>query len=232
MPELSNGLRRNLKPYGPRLALVNARGLTLPILLMFFGALLFVRPAAAAPKLLALGDSLTAGFGLPPEEGFTAKLQAVLDAKGIKVQVVNAGVSGDTSAGGLARLDWALADKPDFALVELGANDALRGLDPVGTQANLDKILARLQSAHVKTLLCGMLAPNNWGPEFTQHFDAIYPALAKKYDVALYPFFLDGVATDPKLNQPDMLHPNPAGVDIVVARVLPYVERLLAPSPP
>jgi acyl-CoA thioesterase-1 len=184
-------------------------------------------PARAA-KLLALGDSLTAGFGLPPEAGFTTKLEAALQADGRKIEVINAGVSGDTTAGGLARLDWALQDHPDFALVELGANDALRGLDPKATRSNLDKILARLQAAKVKVLLCGMMALRNWGPDYTKEFESIYPDLAQKFGVPLYPFFLEGVALDPKLNQPDMLHPNAEGVDIIVKRLLPMVETLVA----
>jgi acyl-CoA thioesterase-1 len=211
--------------YGPLARLVNAMlGLSLAL------CLLATPPAWAegAPvRLLALGDSLTAGFGLPPDQGFTAKLQAALATKGLAVTVINAGVSGDTTAGGLARLDWALGDHPEFALVELGANDMLRGLDPAQAEANLDHILARLQAAHVKILLCGMLSVNNWGPDYVKRFDAIFADLAKKYEIPLYPFFLDGVANDPSLNQADMLHPNPAGVDIVVARILPSVIKLL-----
>ncbi|HVJ52782.1 MAG TPA: arylesterase [Aliidongia sp.] len=222
MPGISLG-RGNRTAYGPSRRHVNALCVILTGLL-----LLPVAAAQAAPaKLLAFGDSLTAGYGLAPEQGFTARLQAALAAKGIAATVVNGGVSGDTTADGLARLDWSLGDKPDYALVELGANDALRGLDPGKASANLDKILGRLQAAHVKILLCGMLAPNNWGPDYTKNFDEIYPALAKKYDVPLYPFFLEGVAMNPALNQPDMLHPNAAGVDILVAKILPSVEKLL-----
>ena len=230
MPGFSLG-RDDRTGYGPFSRLVNAATCRLPALLLLSAALLAPPLAAdAAPvTVLALGDSLTAGLGLPPDQGFTAKLQAALAAKGVAVTVINAGVSGDTTAGGLARLDWALGDHPDYALVELGANDMLRGLDPHGAAANLDQILARLQAAHVKILLCGMLSVNNWGPEYAKDFNAIYPALAKKYDVPLYPFFLDGVATNPKLNQPDMLHPNAAGVDVLVAHILPSVEKLLGP---
>jgi acyl-CoA thioesterase-1 len=143
------------------------------------------------------------------------------------VEMTNAGVSGDTSAGGLARLDWALAEHPDVVLVELGANDALRGIDPKQTYANLDKILARVKASGAKVLLLGMLAPPNWGHDYEKEFDAIYPALARKYDVPLYPFFLDGVATLPDLNQEDGIHPNKQGVEIIVGRVAPYVQRLL-----
>jgi acyl-CoA thioesterase-1 len=210
--------------YGPAIHLVNAARWAAVFWGLFW--LLGTAPAEAA-KLLALGDSLTAGYGLPPEQGFTARLQAALDAQGVKIAVINAGISGDTTAGGLARLDWALADQPDFALVELGANDALRGLDPKDTRGNLDRILARLQAAHVKVLLCGMKALRNWGPDYTSAFEAIYPDLAAKYAVPLYPFFLEGVALDPKLNQADMLHPNAAGVDIIVEGMLPMVERLV-----
>jgi acyl-CoA thioesterase-1 len=182
---------------------------------------------AASVKILAFGDSLTAGFGLGPDEAFPAKLQAALRAKGYDATVINAGVSGDTTAGGLARLDWALGDKPDYALVELGANDALRGIDPDEARGNLDRILNGLAAAKVKVLLMGMLAPRNWGPDYAQRFDSIYPDLAARHQVPLYRFFLDGVALDPKLNQADMLHPSAAGVDILVARTLPAIERLL-----
>ena len=199
-------------------------------------ALLAMTTAAeAAPiKLMAFGDSLSAGFGLAPEEAYPVKLQAALKAKGYDVTVINASVSGDTSAGGVARLDWALGDHPDYALVELGANDMLRGLEPADTKANLDKILTGLEAAKVKVLLLGMESSSNWGADYKQQFDRIYPDLAAQHHVPLYPFFLDGVALDPKLNQADMLHPNPAGVDIIVARTLPAVMKLLGPplSPP
>jgi acyl-CoA thioesterase-1 len=191
---------------------------------------LAVLPASASnpPRILALGDSLTAGFGLPPDQGFTAQLAARLKAQGIAADIINGGVSGDTSAGGLARLDWVMGDHPDCVLVELGANDALRGIDPKSTYANLDQILAKLTASRVKVLLIGMRAPANWGAAYEQEFDAIYPKLAVKYGVMLYPFFLDGVALDPKLNQGDGLHPNAQGVAVIVARLEPYVARLLA----
>jgi acyl-CoA thioesterase I len=219
--------RRDPSAYGPALRLFNA---TFRAALAVSSVCLLLCATAApadAAKLLALGDSLTAGFGLPENQGFTARLQAALDADGRKVEIINAGISGDTTAGGLARLDWSLADHPDFALVELGANDALRGTDPKETENNLDQILARLQAAHVKVLLCGMQALRNWGPDYDRNFDAIYSTLAKKYDVPLYPFFLEGVALDPKLNQQDMLHPNATGVDIIVKKLLPMVEALV-----
>jgi len=190
-------------------------------------ALLLAFPAAAATRILAFGDSLTAGLGLPASQAFPARLQALLAAEGLAVEVVNAGVSGDTSADGLARLDWAMADHPDAMLVELGANDALRGIDPKLTYANLDQILARLKASGVKAMLLGMLAPSNWGDAYRQEFDAIYRRLADKYQVPLYPFILDGVALDPGLTQPDGLHPNAAGAEIIAERLTPYVARFL-----
>ena len=213
--------------YGPAGRLFNAAGRAAAGAFCLLLVLFATAPTAHAAKLLALGDSLTAGFGLPPDQGFTAQLQAALKSADYKVEIINGGISGDTTAGGLARLDWALGDHPDFALVELGANDGLRGIDPKETRGNLDQILARLQAAHVKVLLCGMKALRNWGPEYDQAFDAIFPDLAKQYDVPLYPFFLEGVALDPKLNQQDMLHPNAAGVAVIVKGLLPMVEALV-----
>ena len=184
-------------------------------------------PAAAAPiKILALGTSLTEGYGVPPGEDFTAVLQARLAAAHVDAKLINAGVSGDTSAGGLARLDWSLADRPDAAIVELGSNDALRGQSPAQTQANVAAVLAKLKAAHVPVLLIGMKAPRNLGTEYAAQFDPIYPTLAQKFGVLLYPFMLDGVAMNPKLNQADGIHPNPDGVKIIVTRILPYVEQL------
>jgi len=183
---------------------------------------------SARPRLLALGDSLTAGFGLPEDQAFPTRLQAWLNRAGVEVTVINAGVSGDTSAGGLARLDWALGnDPPEFALVELGANDALRGLSPGALYDNLDKIISRLQAKRVKVLLAGMYAPRNYGSDYDKEFDAVYPRLAKAHSVPLYAFFLDGVAGDPALNQADGLHPNPRGVDVIVDRLGPEVVKLI-----
>lgn len=220
----ANAGRLRLKTYGPKRRGFNRVLLTLATLTML------VRPAAADPvKILALGDSLTAGLGLALDDSFPTRLQAALVKDGHDVTVINAGVSGDTSAGGLARLDWALADHPRLALVELGANDALRGLDPANTRSNLDQILAKLTAAGVKPILLGMKAPKNWGVAYDHAFDEIYPELAAKYKVPLYPFFLEGVALDPKFTQPDGMHPNPEGVMVIVAHVLPVVERALTP---
>jgi acyl-CoA thioesterase-1 len=185
--------------------------------------------ARAEPiRLVAFGDSLTAGLGLPANEAFPAKLEAALKAKGHDVVIENAGVSGDTTSAGLARLDWSIPDGTQGVILELGANDALRGLDPAIAEKALDETLARLKARKIPVLFAGMLAPPNMGAGYKQRFDAIYPALAKKYDVPLYPFFLDGVAGEAKLNQPDGIHPLGAGVDIIVARMLPAVEAFLA----
>lgn len=185
--------------------------------------------ALAAPvKILALGTSLTQGYGLPPGTEFPVQLQAALKAAGVDATVINAGVSGDTSAGGLARLDWSLADKPDAAIVELGSNDMLRGLSPAQTEKNLRAILAKLKTAKVRVLLTGMQAQRNLGADYVRQFDSIYPRLAKEYGVLFYPFVLDGVALNPKLNQADGMHPNPEGVKVIVRRMLPLVRKLAA----
>jgi acyl-CoA thioesterase-1 len=188
-----------------------------------------VCPAATAdpPKVLVFGDSLAAGFGLPPEASFPARLEARLAEGGIRARVVNAGVSGDTTAGGLKRLDWALAEKPDLVILELGANDALRGIDPETVRANLDGMIGKIKASGTKLLIAGMLAPPNWGNAYKQRFDALYPELAKAHGVALYPFFLDGVAMQPALNQPDGLHPNARGVAALVDRIAPHIAKLL-----
>ena len=174
-------------------------------------------------KIAMLGDSLTAGYGVRPDEAIPVRLQAALRARGRNVSVLNHGVSGDTSAGGLGRLDWMLADQPDIVFVELGANDALRGIDPSVTERNLDAIITRLKDKAVTVWLAGMLAPRNLGPEYTKAFDALYGKLADKHGVPLYPFILDGVAQDASLNQADGIHPNPAGVDVIVQHLLPFV---------
>jgi acyl-CoA thioesterase-1 len=178
-------------------------------------------------RILALGDSLTAGYNLPQANAFPVRLEAALRDKGYAVQVINAGVSGDTTAGGRARLDWAMGDHPDAAIIELGANDALRGLDPTQAFDNLDAILDRLSRAKVKVLLAGMLAPRNMGADYAKAFDGIYPRLAAKWKVPLYPFFLDGVALHADLTQADGLHPTAAGVDRIVSAILPSVEAVI-----
>jgi acyl-CoA thioesterase-1 len=191
---------------------------------------------SAPLHILALGDSLTAGFNLPAGDAFPVRLEAALRAKGYAVRISNAGVSGDTTAGGKARLDWILADHPDAAIVELGANDALRGIDPAVTFANLDTILECLKAHGVtKILLAGMMAPRNYGPDYAHAFDSIYPRLAEKWKIPLYPFFLDGVALHPEMTQSDGLHPNAQGVARIVAGILPAVETLIGtsiPAPP
>jgi acyl-CoA thioesterase I len=191
--------------------------------------LIGVAGAAERPlKIVVLGDSLSAGFGLPADAAFPAKLAASLKAKGLTVTITNAGVSGDTASGGLGRLDWSVPDGTDAVVLELGANDALRGLDPKLTKGALDTILRKLGDRHIAVLVAGMRAPRNMGADYVRDFDAIYPALASTHQVVFYPFFLDGVAADPKLNQGDGLHPNAAGVDVIVARILPRVEELIS----
>ena len=193
---------------------------------------LYATYAFADPlRIVVLGDSLTAGYGLSEGEAFPAQLEAALRDKGHSVRIVNAGVSGDTTAGGLARLDWALADgpdgPPDAVIVELGGNDGLRGFEPAVTKANLDTILTRVRERGLPVLLTGMLAPPNLGAEYGEEFAAVFPYLSEKHNVPLYPFFLDGVAGDPKLNQYDGIHPNAEGVREIVRRILPAVEGLL-----
>lgn len=186
-------------------------------------------PAHAEPlRLVAFGDSLTAGLGLPANQAFPAKLQAALKARGHDVVIENAGVSGDTTSAGLARLDWSVPDGTQGVILELGANDALRGLDPAIAEKSLDTILARLKERGIPVLLAGMVAPPNLGGSYAERFNAIYPRLAATYDVPLYPFFLDGVAGQAKLNQPDGIHPTAAGVDVIVERITPAVESWLA----
>jgi acyl-CoA thioesterase-1 len=187
--------------------------------------------AESTKRLLILGDSLTAGYGLAAEEAFPAQLEEALLQSGRNVSVINAGVSGDTSAGGLARLDWALQDDPQMVIVALGGNDALRGLPPEETFANLDAILERLKVAGIHVILIGMKAPRNLGESYTTAFDQIYPRLAQKHNVSFYPFFLDGIALDPSLNQTDGIHPNVDGIALIVERILPLVESALMAMP-
>jgi acyl-CoA thioesterase I len=186
---------------------------------------------AAAPakpvKMVVLGDSLSAGLGLSASAAFPARLQKALGDKGIKVDMINAGVSGDTSSGGRDRLDWSIPEGTEVVVLELGANDALRGTDPAVTRAALTDILTRLKARKIAVLLCGMVAPPNYGSEYAAKFNAIYPELSKSFDVPLYPFFLEGVAADAKLNQADGLHPTADGVDIIVKNILPMVEAVV-----
>ncbi len=208
--------------YGVAVALVNVA-----VALAVFGP----GVAAAEPtRILALGDSLTAGYGLERTDSFPVQLQRALNRQGIDAVVSNAGVSGDTSAGGRARLAWVLAEKPALAIIELGANDGLRGLDPETTSANLDAILGQLREAGVAVLLTGMQAPPNLGRDYGRAFADLYPRLAAKHGVVLYPFFLDGVAADPALNQDDAIHPNAMGVAVIVKRIVPYVKRVMPPG--
>jgi acyl-CoA thioesterase-1 len=187
------------------------------------------RAAADGPiKMVVLGDSLSAGYGLPAGAAFPERLALALKAKGIDVAMTNAGVSGDTASGGLGRLDWSIPEGTEAVILELGANDALRGLDPELTKKALDSTLAKLKERKIAVLLAGMLSPRNMGEEYARNFDAIFPALAVKYDTVFYPFFLEGIAGDAKFNLPDGLHPTAAGVDVIVKNILPKVEELIA----
>lgn len=183
--------------------------------------------SAAACRISVLGDSLTAAYGIQVEQGFPAQLERALQAEGYDCEVLNAGVSGDTTAGGLARLDWMLADGPSHVIVELGANDGLRGLPTEQMEANLDAIIARLKDENLPVLLTGMLPPPNLGRDYTEAFGKVFEELAARHDIPLYPFFLDGVAGEPDLNQPDQLHPLPEGVAVIVERILPTVTAWL-----
>jgi acyl-CoA thioesterase-1 len=178
-------------------------------------------------KMVVLGDSLSAGYGLAAGAAFPVRLQKALIAKGIKVDMINAGVSGDTSSGGRDRLDWSVPEGTEAVILELGANDALRGTDPAVTRAALSDILTQLKKRGITVLLCGMVAPPNYGSDYAARFNAIYPDLAKSFGVPLYPFFLEGVATEAKLNQADGMHPTADGVDIIVKNILPTVEAFL-----
>ncbi len=179
------------------------------------------------PTIVLFGDSLIAGYGLPEQDGFAPNLAASLKKAGVKARVINSGVSGDTTAAGLARLDWAMVDKPDLVVLELGANDALRGVEPAQTRKNLEQIIQKLQAQKTAILLVGMMAPPNMGKEYGQEFNAIYPDLAQKYDLPLYPFFLEGVAANPGLNQQDGMHPNAKGVDVIVEKITPVILQAI-----
>jgi len=182
-------------------------------------------------RLVALGDSLTAGYGLPQEAAFPAVLERALKAKGYRVEIANAGVSGDTSSGGLDRLDWSVPDGTDGVIVELGANDMLRGLDPSLTRKSIGAIVERLKARNIPVMLAGMYASRNLGPDYVQKFDSLYPDIAKRHGLVLYPFFLDGVAGERSLNLPDGLHPTARGVEIIVQRILPTVESFIGRLP-
>lgn len=181
--------------------------------------------------IVALGDSLTAGYGLPGDAAFPVQLEKALKAKGLNWRIDNAGVSGDTMSGGRDRIDWSVPDGTRGVILELGANDALRGLDPAVTRAALEDILKKLKARKIPVLLAGMKAPPNMGADYAAKFDAIYPELAEKYGATLYPFFLDGVAADAKLNLPDGIHPTAEGVRVIVGRMLPVVEKFIAALP-
>jgi acyl-CoA thioesterase-1 len=187
--------------------------------------------AARPVKMVVLGDSLSAGLGLAASAAFPARLQKALKAKGIEVDMINAGVSGDTTSGGRDRLDWSVPEGTEAVILELGANDALRGIDPKVARSALTDILTRLQARKVAVLLCGMVAPPNYGADYSARFNAIYPDLAKTFSVPLYPFFLEGVATEAKLNQADGLHPTAEGIDVIVKNILPAVEAFLSTLP-
>lgn len=178
-------------------------------------------------KMVVLGDSLSAGLGLSAPAAFPARLQKALQSKGIAVDMINAGVSGDTTSGGRDRLDWSVPEGTQAVIVELGANDALRGVDPKVTRSALKDILTRLKARKIAVLLCGMYAPPNYGADYSARFNAIYPDIAREFGVPLYPFFLEGVATEAKLNQPDGLHPTAEGIDVIVKNILPTVEAFL-----
>jgi acyl-CoA thioesterase-1 len=184
-------------------------------------------PGTKPIKMVVLGDSLSAGLGLPASSAFPARLQKSLKLNGIPVDMINAGVSGDTSSGGRDRLDWSVPEGTDAVIVELGANDALRGTDPAVTRKALSDILTRLKARKIAVLLCGMIAPPNYGTDYSARFNAIYPDLAKSFGVPLYPFFLQGVAGDAKLNQADGMHPTAEGVDVIAKNILPTVEAFL-----
>jgi len=214
----------------PRQSQVLGRARLFAAALLAFVAGSSLSPAAADARtirLVALGDSLTAGYGLAPEEAFPAALERALREKGWDVAVANAGVSGDTASAGAARVDWSVPDGTDGVILELGANDALRGLDPAGTETALRQILDRLKTRNIPVLIAGMYAPRSLGADYYGKFDAIYPRLAAEYGADLYPFFLDGIAGEARLNLQDGMHPTAEGVRTIVARILPTVESFL-----
>jgi acyl-CoA thioesterase-1 len=226
--ELGRALSRS---YGTKAAAVHSLIVT-AVTLVACAMLIFgsgVAEAADRPvKIVALGDSLTAGYGLNQADAFPEKLEKALKAKGVAVAIENAGVSGDTASGGLSRLDWSVADGTDAVILELGANDMLRGLDPKVTRAALETIIAKLKARKIEVLLCGMRAGRNMGEDYLRDFDAIFPDLAAKHDLVYYPFFLEGIATQAKFSLQDGIHPNAAGVSQIVSGILPKVEELIA----
>src|SRR4051812_28247723 len=221
--------RVRLRSYGSSIVLIQSVAFAAAFSAIVAGGLMPVVAAAAdrPVKIVALGDSLTAGYNLPASAAFPVKLEKALKAKGNAVEIANAGVSGDTASGGLARLDWSVPDGTDAVIVELGANDMLRGIDPAVTRRALEEIVRRLAERRIPVLLAGMRAIPNLGIDYAQGFETIYSDLAVKYGVLLYPFILEGIATDAKLNQRDGVHPTAAGIDRVVAGILPKAEELV-----
>jgi len=217
------------RPYGEGRQRFNAK-----ITLSFLACLLLVTPATAISgqvRILALGDSLTAGYGLRQQDSFPSQLSRQLQNAGIKSEIINAGVSGDTTSGALQRIDWLMDRRIDLAIVELGANDALRAIDPALTRQNLEKIIEKLKTKGTSILLTGMRAPRNLGPEYAKRFDDVFPTIARHQGLDFYPFFLEGVAANPKFNQQDGLHPNAKGVAIIAERILPFVINALGKGP-
>jgi acyl-CoA thioesterase-1 len=221
---------RRRSRYGARTAVFNAIALAIGAAAVMLIALVGIARAqggADEPVILALGDSLTAGYGLAKSDSFPAVLETALAEAGRPARVINAGVSGDTSKGGLSRVDWLLTEKPDVVLLELGSNDGLRALDPAQTYKNLAAVIEKAQKAGAHVLLAGMLAPPNLGRDYGEEFNAVFPRLADEYDVTFYPFFLEGVAAEPELNLSDGMHPNPEGVEVIVENILPSVIEAL-----
>lgn len=216
---------RRLSQVGMFAMLVNS--LVLAALILSAGPAMSADPAKPI-KIVAFGDSLTAGFQLQPDQSFPAQLGTAAQARGLNVEILNAGVSGDTTAAGLERFDWAVPDGTQAVILELGANDGLRGIEPAIARKNLETIITRLKARKIDILLAGMKAPKNWGEEYATAFDSMYADLAAAHGLLLYPFFLEGIALDPKLNLDDGLHPNPKGVAVIVDRILPKVEELVA----
>jgi acyl-CoA thioesterase-1 len=203
------------------------RGLFVGVVAVLLAALPAAAAAPAPIRILALGDSLTHGYGVRTGQDFPAQLERALKAKGENVVVINGGVSGDTSAGGLARIDWSLADSPDAVILEFGGNDALRGLSPAETEKNLDGMLTKLKTKNIPVLVAGMMAPRNMGTAYVAEFDAVFGRVARKHGALYYPFFLDGVVMDRTLMQGDLIHPNERGVASIVTRMTPVVTQLI-----